>query len=96
MLKHVDSFSCQLSWNASTVFHCIHYGVHNVSKTDEDFLPDHEHNKDACALKSEFFLCKQMVLSFPELFQSMSVSLTTSLMENNLQSAGLVSKASFW
>lgn len=56
------------------------------------FLPEHQHNKDACALKSECFLCKQRVLSFPELFQFTSASLTSSLAENNLQSAGLLSR----
>lgn len=63
---------------------------------DEDFLPEHQHNKDACALKSECFLSKQMVLSFPELFQFTPASLTSSLAENNLQSAGLTSKGAFW
>lgn len=62
---------------------------------DKDFLPEHQHNKDACALKSECFFCKQMVLSFLELFQFMSASLTSSLAENNLWSAGLVSKGAF-
>lgn len=47
------------------------------------FLPEHRH-KNVCALKSKCFLCKQPVLSFLELSQFMSASLTSSLVENNL------------